>query len=37
MEMVATGASAILFLLITWQVLGSIWNIISIVRGIFTD
>jgi len=35
METVATVASAVLFVLIAWQVIGSIWNIISIIAGIF--
>ena len=35
METIATAASAVIFALIAWQVIGAIWNIISIVLGIF--
>ncbi len=37
MEILASIASVILLLVITWQVLGSIWNIVSIVRGLFEN
>ncbi len=37
MEMVATVASAAIVLIIAWQLLGSIWNIVSIVYGLFKD
>ncbi len=35
MEAFVTVVSVVLFLSIAWQVLGSIWNIINIVVGIF--
>lgn len=37
METALTVVSVVLFLSIAWQVLGSIWNIVSIVVGLFND
>lgn len=37
MKYVLSGASIALLLLLVWQIWGSIWNIISIVVGLFKD
>ena len=37
MEVLALVASVVIFLLITWQLVGSILNIIGIVVGLFRD
>lgn len=37
METVATIASVVIFLLITWQLVGSILNIVGIVVGLFKN
>ncbi len=37
MEMLLNVVSIALLLLLVWQIWGSIWNIISIVRSLFKD
>ena len=37
METVATVGSVVLLLALTWQILGSVWNIVAIVLGLFRD
>ncbi len=37
MEMLLSVVSIALLLLLVWQIWGSVWNIISIVRSLFKD
>ena len=37
METVATVGSVVLLLALAWQILGSVWNIVAIVLGLFID
>jgi hypothetical protein len=37
METVATVGSVVLLLALAWQILGSVWNIVAIVLGLFRD
>ncbi len=37
METIATVGSVLLLLALVWQILGSVWNIVAIVLGLFRD
>lgn len=37
METLATGAAVLLLIALGWQILGSVWNIVAIVMGLFKD
>lgn len=37
MQTFATILSVVLLLILAWQILGSVWNIIAIVMGLFKD
>ena len=37
METAATVASVVLLIALAWQILGSVWNIVAIVMGLFKD
>ncbi len=36
-ENILSGVSIVLLLLLAWQIWGSVWNIISIIRSLFKD
>ena len=37
MEGLATVASVALLVALAWQILGSVWNVVAIVMGLFKD
>ena len=37
MDTFATAAAVVLLLALAWQILGSVWNIVAIVWGLFRD